>query len=845
MDHQQRFPYHSQDPQETAEMLRGLELHQKKGGKGGSTAKKATFELANGQRVDSWRIQDWDYKKPNLPTYARGLFTSRTQKGIPEIVARGYDKFFNHGEVKKTEWKNIEQNTQGPYELSVKENGCIVFISGLEDGSLLVCSKHSTGSRGDQDVSHAQAGEKWVDKHLQCVGRTREQLSRALRDMNATAVAELCDDSFEEHVLAYNPETAGLYLHGINLNLPKFLTYPAHLVDKFAADWGMKKTMYIVEEDVKKVKGFLDGVAETGSYAGRETEGFVIRCRARDTSDSSWHDWFFKYKFEEPYLMYRQWRECTKALISGKPPKFNKHKKITEDYLLFARRQLAKDPGLGKLYNQNHGIIKMRDDFLRERGLKGSDIIRQELERGEIVGNQQVTSSVVLVPIATIGCGKTTVALALVSLFGWGHIQNDNLQGKQKMLQFSQGICKLLTEHSVVIADKNNHQRRERRDLFDGVSKIVPDAHYVALHWTHEPSSLDQIRASMRERVLNRGDNHQTIQAGSKNQNEIISIMEGFLHRFEPCDIEKEPDNAFDFVINLDVTSSSRENLETIVSQLNAEFPRLFGEMPAGEDLDKAIEHALTEYSPGVKHEIKGGSGKSSKSKGKESHFTQPALGREIATDGPTKKPPKLEYFSVRVLHTEVIRILDAIFRDKPPETTRFYKQLQNTRRVQPEFHVTLIHRANASQEPTYWSKLSSIHESAFQREYCKKENGCDKSWPEPDLGICEVQLERVVFDSRVMCFVVRLINKTLGVVAPNSNVDNVGPMKEEGFKTVNPVAHITIGTADQSIKPKESNELLKKWLQQGVSPANRIQEIGVPGNIVLKGMVKGVLQKH
>lgn len=153
-------------------------------------------------------MQDWDYKKENLPTYARGLFTHHNTRGQPEIVVSGYDKFFNHGEVRKTEWANVKKNTRGPYEISVKENGCIIFISGMEDGSLLVCSKHSTGAGADVEVSHALAGERWVEKHLQSVGKSKEDLARKLREMNATTVAELCDDAFEEHVLAYTPEEA-------------------------------------------------------------------------------------------------------------------------------------------------------------------------------------------------------------------------------------------------------------------------------------------------------------------------------------------------------------------------------------------------------------------------------------------------------------------------------------------------------------------------------------------------------------------------------------------------------------------------------------------------------------
>lgn len=47
-------------------------------------------------QLTSWHMQDWAYKQdPSpFPTQARGLFTSKDQ-----VVVRGYDKFFNVGEV--------------------------------------------------------------------------------------------------------------------------------------------------------------------------------------------------------------------------------------------------------------------------------------------------------------------------------------------------------------------------------------------------------------------------------------------------------------------------------------------------------------------------------------------------------------------------------------------------------------------------------------------------------------------------------------------------------------------------------------------------------------------------
>ncbi|KAK4508436.1 hypothetical protein PRZ48_002174 [Zasmidium cellare] len=811
-------PYRPQDRHEVDEMLRGLEANKGRGkGKGGFSCKKSTFDVDGSDiKVDSWKMQDWDYKKPNLPTYARGLFTTTDRKGHPEIVIRGYDKFFNHGEVRETEWENVEANTRGPYELSVKENGCIIFLGGLEDGTLLVCSKHSTGSRGDAEVSHAKAGEKWVERHLASVGKTKEQLAARLREMNATAVAELCDDEFEEHVLAYTPETAGLYLHGINLNLPEFATYPHNLVDRFAEEWGFKKTTYITEEGIHNVKSFLDRIAETGNYDGRDTEGFVIRCQSK-ANTGTWHDWFFKYKFDEPYLMYRQWRECTKAVIAGREPKYKKHKKITEEYLTFARRQLHGNPALAKAYNANHGIIKMRDVFLASVGLKGSDIIRQEEEDGE-VSNNAVTRDVVLVPAATIGCGKTTVALALCKLFGWGHVQNDNITvRKGKPQAFAHACTQSLAEHPAMIADRNNHQRRERQQLIQDVSKIVPNARFVALHFVHDRGNFDNIRGALRHRVLSRGDNHQTIHT-SKGSDEIIGIMEGFMGRFEPVNPDASPDDGFDLIIDLDPISSSRANLETVITRLYTEYPKLFGdqEMPGPDDMDAAIEAAMNDYQVDIKHEIKARDDRSKTNKHGNGFKAQP-------NGGAKPKERKVEYFAVQVPPTRVTSILDATFRDVPADVAGMYSFLKGQRRVQAEFHVTLIHRAMASQHPDQWAHLNDLYATASaptpERDYVL---------PDAKLGMCKVRLERLVWDHRIMAFLVRL-----------SPFDAQG----EQFTSVNKMAHITVGTASPDVKPKESNDLLARWLQEG-SGASGIMELAIKGTVELDGTVKGVLSR-
>lgn len=607
MADQGRVPYQPQDVNEVQTLLTNLESGLKKdpkAAKKGYSCKRTGFDVTNSPEkllVHSWRFQDWDYKRPDLPTYARGLFTGKNAKNQPEICIRGYDKFFNTGEVHATEWRTIKQATKGPYELSLKENGCIIFISGLHDGSLLVCSKHSTGPRREE-VSHAMAGEKWVDKHLASVGKTRQELAKDLRDRNATAVFELCDDEFEEHILAYEKDAAGLYLHGININLPEFMTYPGAQVQAYAEEWGFKKTDFLVYEDIDSTKTFLDEVAETGHYNGRDIEGFVIRCKARQDSANRFGDWFFKYKFEEPYLMYRQWRECTKSIIGGRPPRYKKHVKITEEYLLYARKMLAENPHLAKAYGANHGIIKLRDNFLQEKNLKGSDIIRAEYA---LLGGapEDATGNIILVPVATLGCGKTTIAVALTHLFGWGHVQNDNITGKGRPPRFTKEVLTQLEDLPVVFADRNNAQRHEREQIIGDVHQTHSHVRLVALNFAHSPDALSKIRKVTQNRVLARGDNHQTIQAATDSK-KVVGIMEGFISRFEALNTESRPDDGFDAVIELDPILDSRENLETVVGQLHNMFPKLITNMPSSEDLDEAIKLALSDYSPELRHTI-------------------------------------------------------------------------------------------------------------------------------------------------------------------------------------------------------------------------------------------------
>ncbi|CAD6506238.1 BgTH12-07165 [Blumeria graminis f. sp. triticale] len=749
--------------------------------------------------VSSWRFREWDYRRTDLPVYARGLFTGKNEKDQDEIIIRGYDKFFNNDEVSATKWNNIETTTQGPYEVSLKENGCIIFISGLCDGSLLVTSKHSTGSR-DSGISHAVAGEERINLQLAKLGRAKEDLAMELRTRNVTAVAELCDDSFEEHILPYTGENSGLYLHGLNLNIPKFVTYPGIHVQDFAEKWGFRKTESVVFKDIKATRNFLEEAAKTGSYNGRNVEGFVIRCKVPRDSSNELEDWFFKYKFEEPYLLYRQWRECTKAMISKQPLRLKKKIAVTEEYLKFAERRLSENPELAKAYQDNHGIIKLREDFLKEKSLSGSDIIKKVLEdnRGTL---HDVVDNIILVPIGTLGCGKTTIAVALSHLFQWEIVQNDNIQGKGRPPRFVKEVLAKLEERPVVFADRNNTERRERRQLLEDVSRSHPQTRIVALHFVHSLEAYNRIRQVTQARVISRGDNHQTIQASS-DKDKVISIMENFMDRFQAFNAEEEPDSKFDAVVDLDPTLDSRKNLETVIEQLRTLFPKLIGDMPNKEDLDDAINYAIHDYKMAIQPRIPG-------------HLDNSVSKQNNSKNKlPSKKLKPMEYFCVTLPTAQILQTVTNCFESVSSNEIRyFWKLLNRDNRIQTEFHVTLAHQSSAKSHPELWQKYMKLYSEACEGDLSKNRQ---------KIGQCKIYLERLVWDERIMAIVVRLVDKE--------------------WDCVNQVAHITIGTSGKKVKPKESNDMLEKWLQLGPGGYSRIKTLVIEGFINVEGTVIGVL---
>jgi tRNA ligase len=278
-----------------------------------------------------------------------------------------------------------------------------------------------------QSMSHAQAGEGWLRKYLAKLGKEEKDMAQELWDKNWTAIAELCDDNFEEHVLGYPPEKTGLHLHGLNVRSRHFITEDPEVVDDFAERWGFIKTPWTTVNTIKEVRDFTDECAARGEWKGEPVEGFVVRTRVTDVPTSGRggkeadparspyepnSSFFFKVKFDEPYMMYRDWREVTKVLLSSKAylnpsllPKSKMKRPETKVYVKWVINEIKKDPAAFKNYTRGKGIIKTRERYLEWlKSDKGEKDLEEEVHK-EQDGAAKVFTKTIIVPVAIPGCG--------------------------------------------------------------------------------------------------------------------------------------------------------------------------------------------------------------------------------------------------------------------------------------------------------------------------------------------------------------------------------------------------------------------------------------------------------
>ncbi|KAA1477434.1 hypothetical protein DENSPDRAFT_584999 [Dentipellis sp. KUC8613] len=762
-------------------------------------------------QIESWKMNEFKYYQvPSpFPTLARGLFSIELPSSNDaaaqkyRIVARGYDKFFNIGEVPWTTWAALEAHTKPPYDLTLKSNGCIILIAALTPTQLLVTSKHSLGPVAAQPESHAQVGERWLRKHLTAAGKTAEDLAHTLWEKNWTAVAELCDDEFEEHVLPYPAEKSGLHLHGLNNSSANFATQPPDAVAAFAREWGLIETLSTTLPTVAAVREFTDDIARTGTWRGEAVEGFVVRTTVAEPPDTAEAGkpgrspyapgtaFFFKVKFDEPYMMYRDWREITKAILSAKPgeepriPRSKMKRPETRMYMRWVEGEIKRDRSQFDSYAKGKGIIKTRETFLEwmktEEGKKAQ-------ERAKVEGDKEEKSEfgkTVIMPIAIPGCGKTAVSVALAHLFGFAHTQSDDVHAKKAGPAFIRNVTTLLKSHDVVIADKNNHLVQHRHALREATQSMTPRVRLLALNWALDrPAAM--IHRICADRILARGENHQTLRAeGPAGAHE--EVLWQFIRGAEPLSADEA-----DAVIEMDI----EENLEDAVARAAGEIERVLGlPKPSGEKMGEALALARA-YKPEAR--------KGDNKKGEAKKETIPSAPR---------------YFGILAevdLERALAPTLEGEGKAVPKKAKELWEQLKKGGRLARRPHITLVHSKSLPDELPLWERCSTL-------------NVLDAP------PLFKFRLGHLVANGRIMAAAVEDIDVDL----QDDEDSQVGrEFVAQLGQEVRDRLHITVGTRSSDVNPVEAKALVEEWRKGRAGDG--VAEVAIE-NLWVKGRVRGL----
>ncbi|KAJ7205526.1 RNA ligase-domain-containing protein [Mycena pura] len=789
-------------------------------------------------QVRSWKMDEFKYYDvPSpFPTLARGIFTvelpKTTGKAKQEyrIVARGYDKFFNIGEVPWTTWEALEAHTAPPYTLSLKSNGCIIFIAALTPAKLLVTSKHSIGPIAGQKTSHAQAGEQWIRKYLAQKDKTEEDLATRLWENNWTAIAELCDDSFEEHVLGYAPDKTGLHLHGLNTSTKSFHTMAQADVDAFAAEWGFIRTASVVLPSIDEVRAFTTGVADSGVWNGEPVEGFVVRTHVATTPGSAPYapgaTFFFKVKFDEPYMMYRDWREVTKTLLrldeegrtgrgaGMKESALHKGKlrrAETKAYVRWVMGEITRDPTPFKDYGKGKGIIATRERFLAFLATPDGEALLAAAKAGtlpprvaHVAPADTPFGKTIIVPVAIPGCGKTAIAVALTHIFGFGHTQSDDVRAKRPAPIFINNVTTLLQTCDVVIADKNNHLRQHRESLRAAVAGREPPVRLLALNWSLEGMLPAEAHRICRERVAARGANHQSLRASDSREHEHVIWQ--FVNKTEPL-APAEVDDVIDMAIGDDLESAVGHAVAGVVRVLGLPHP---DKAKVAESVAKARAYAV---SAGGKSE-----GAAGKGKGKEKARQETKeMGQPETGDAKKKKTKPPRYYAL-LPEVDLDRLLvDVVAKD--PDAAALYGHLVKEKRVTTRPHITLVH--------SKWLEGEGEEAGTAQDLWGR----CAALDPSPHF---QCILGSVVWNDRVMAVAVDDVRLEQEAPSGQAGAEFVSTLPQDVRKRM----HVTVGTRHSSIMPVEAKGLVEAWR---AGKAKGIKSLPLEG-VTARGTVHGLI---
>ena len=217
-----------------------------------------------------------------VTTKARGLFINTHTN---EIVARGYDKFFNVNERPETNLDVLPNTVAYPLVGYKKENGFLGLLGfDRESDKLLFCSKSQIGGT----YSH-------YFRNILLNSVKEETLYNYMKPHNVTLVFEVIDVKNDPHIIKY--QKSKVILLDIIENSIKFNHYPYDTLKSTADLLGVdcKEKAFVLNNPLEFKQFIFEMVKDDFKWKNRYIEGFVFEDNNK---------FMFKYKT----VYYNYWK---------------------------------------------------------------------------------------------------------------------------------------------------------------------------------------------------------------------------------------------------------------------------------------------------------------------------------------------------------------------------------------------------------------------------------------------------------------------------------------------------------------------------------------------------------
>lgn len=272
---------------------------------------------------DAFQKGVWD----DITTKARGLFINTK---IQEIVARGYNKFFNINERPETNADVLPNTLSYPVKAYKKENGFLGLLGyDKESDTLLFCSKSQIDgvyANYFRTILLSKVDEKVLYNYM--------------KPHNVTLVFEVIDVENDPHIIKY--DKSNVVLLDIIENSVEFKNYPYETVVETAKLFNIdcKEECKVLNNKTELESFFKEISQDDFKWKNRFIEGFVF-------VDST--NYMFKYKCEY-YKYWKLMRGQVERISSGNKPK------IDNPFL----KWVAKD-----VVRSKKDIITLREEYLK------------------------------------------------------------------------------------------------------------------------------------------------------------------------------------------------------------------------------------------------------------------------------------------------------------------------------------------------------------------------------------------------------------------------------------------------------------------------------------------------